>query len=196
MKALQRFGLAWGLLFGFWLPVWAAEIVIYGFEGSPEGWVIPDWAKTSPDYVGKELTVSTESASEGKSALEVGADFPGGKWTGVYVERQVEVTDWSQFSGVSADVYLPPEAPKDLKARVILTIGDDWVWTEMNRGLALMPGKWTTITANLKPGSTDWKFFPDDQFRKNIRKLGIRIESDQAAVYNGPVYIDNVRLAE
>ena len=196
MKALQRVGLAVGLVVGLWLPVWAAEIVIYGFEGSPEGWVIPDWAKTSADYVGKDLSVTTESASEGKSTLKVDAEFPGGKWTGVYVEREVEVTDWTQFSGISADIYLPPEAPKGLKARFILTVGDQWTWTEMNRGLELAPGKWTTITAKLKPGSLDWKFFPDDQFRKNIRKLGIRVESEQATVYSGPVYIDNVRLAE
>ena len=196
MKAPQRMGVALGLVLGLWLPVWAAEIVVYGFEGSPEGWIIPDWAKTSPDYVGKELGVSTESASEGKSALEIGADFPGGKWSGVYVERQVEVTDWTQFSVVSADIYLPPEAPKNLKARIILTVGDHWTWTEMNRGLALAPGKWTTIAAQLKPGSMDWKFFPDEQFRKDVRKLGIRIEAEQSAVYNGPVYIDNVRLAE
>ncbi len=73
--------------------VGAAEIVIYSFEEGLEGWAIPDWAQTSSDYVGKEVSVSTDKAEEGHSAMKLWAVFPGGRWTGAYVERSVEVTD-------------------------------------------------------------------------------------------------------
>ena len=176
--------------------LWAAEIVIYGFEGSPEGWEIPDWAKASSDYVGEECTVSQEHADQGKSALEVHAQFPGGKWAGAYVERQTAMTDWTPFGRLLVDIYLPPEAPAGLSGRIILTIGETWQWTEMNRTVPLTPGSWTTLAVNLKPGSLDWKFIPDDAFRKSVRKLGVRIESDHGPAYRGSVYLDDVRLAE
>jgi len=172
----------------------AAEIVVYGFEGSAEGWLIPDWAKTNDDYVGRQLAVSQTYAEEGQSSLELRAEFPGGRWAGAYVEREVDVTDWSAFGRVSVSVYLPADAPSGLQGRIILTVGDQWRWTEMNKGVALTPGAWTTLTANLKPGSMDWKFFPDEAFRKDIRKIGVRIESDRAPAYKGPIFLDNVRL--
>ena len=176
--------------------LWAAEIVIYGFEGSPDGWEIPDWAKASSDYVGEACTVSNEHANQGTSALEVHAQFPGGKWTGAYVERQTEVTDWTPFGWLLVDVYLPPEAPAGLSGKIILTVGETWQWTEMNRTISLTPGSWTTLAVNLKPGSLDWKFVPDDAFRKSVRKLGVRIELDHGPSYRGSVYLDDVRLAE
>ena len=128
--------------------------------------------------------------------LEFDAEFPGGRWTGAYVERLIDVTDWNAFSRILISVFLPPDAPKGLAGRIILTVGDQWTWTEMNRAIALEPGQWTVISANLKPGSMDWKFFPDEAFRRDIRKLGVRVESNREPVYNGPIYLDNVRLAE
>lgn len=173
----------------------AAEIVIFSFEGSPEDWAIPDWAKTSGDYAAEGIAVSNEQAKDGEGALEIQAAFPGERWTGVYVERLLDVTDWSAFGQLSASVYLPAQAPAGLKGRLILTVGDEWKWTEMNRAIPLTPGTWTTITANLKPGSMDWSFFPDDTFRQDVRKMGVRIESNPLS-YRGPIYIDDVRLAE
>ena len=172
----------------------AAEIVAYGFETGLEGWMIPDWAKNSPDYVATAIQPSSEHAEEGAASLKFDVAFPGGRWTGAYVERLAEVTDWTSFSRLSVSVYLPAEAPTGLKGRCILSVGESWQWTEMSHATSLIPGQWTTISANLKPGSMDWKFFPDDAFRKDIRKIGIRIESDKAPVYNGPVFVDNVRL--
>ncbi len=174
----------------------AAEIVIYGFEGTVDKWVIPDWAKTSADYVGKEVAVSKDHASDGVSALELRAEFPGGRWTGAYVERTVETTDWSPFNQLAADIYLPADAPAGLRARIILTVGEQWQWTEQNRSVELTPGQWTPLAVHLQAGSMDWKFFPDDAFRRTVRKIGIRIESDKTPVYTGPVYIDHVRLTD
>ncbi len=173
------------------------EISIFGFEGSLEGWQIPDWASSSQDYVGQGLQISDSQASEGRFSMTLQADFPGDRWTGVYVEREIEVADWSPFGQLSLDLYVPPEAPEGLLGRIILTVGEEWVWTEMNHGIPLAPGRWTAITVNLKPGSMDWKFFPDDAFRRRVRKLGVRIESGQhGPAYRGPVYVDRIRLSE
>ena len=171
------------------------EVVIYGFEDGEEGWVIPDWAKASGDYVGTALTVSRDYAVEGQYSLALQAQFPGQRWTGAYVERQVETTDWSPFDRLLLSIYLPSGAPAGLKGKIILTVGDHWQWTEQNQTVPLEPGRWMTLSVNLKPGSMDWKFFLDDAFRRNIRKLGIRIESDKGPAYSGPVFLDDVRLS-
>ena len=57
-------------------------------------------------------------------------------------------------------------------------------------------GVWTHISANLKPGSADWKRTkPTDEFRADVRKIAVRVESSKPA-YSGPIYIDNVVLSE
>lgn len=172
-----------------------SELIMYDFEGNTQTWEIPEWATTSLDYVGKSVTASEDFASHGKGSLQVLTAFPGaGKWTGAYVEIDVPVTDWSQFGAMTADVYVPYNTPAGLQARFILTIGENWQWTEMNRPSKLKPDQWTTVTANLKPGSMDWKFFPTESFRKDIRRVGIRVESDKGPAYTGPIFIDHVRL--
>jgi hypothetical protein len=177
-------------------PAEAAEIVIFGFEEGLEGWAVPDWAKASADNVGLSCEVSEAQASQGTASMEIQADFPGGRWTGAYVERETEVTDWTEFGALSVDVFLPATAPEGLGGRIILTVGDRWEWTEMNRTVPLKPGAWTTIAVSVKRFSMDWKFFPDDEFRRSIRKIGVRIESNREPAYRGPVYLDNIRLAE
>lgn len=173
-----------------------AEIVIFSFEGSLDGWVIPDWAKGSSDHVGEEILVSQDYAKDGQSALELRAGFTGYRWTGAYVEREVDATDWSPFGRFSVDIYLPEGAPEGLGGKIILTTGDDWEWVEMNRTIPLRPGAWTTVTVDLQPHSMDWKFFPGETFRTKVRKMGVRIESNREPAYRGSVYLDNIRLTE
>ena len=194
----------WGVLGGWTVALLMAvpavhagvSMTIYDFEGGLQEWAIPDWAKEKDEDVGRLVMISEEQASSGTSSMQLLVDFPGETWTGAYVEVFMHVTDWSRFSGIAADVFLPADAPSGLKGRVILTVGEEWTWTEMNRPIALEPGAWTTITANLKPGSLDWKFFPTDEFRTDIRKVGLRVESDRIPVYSGAVYFDNIRLLD
>lgn len=172
----------------------SAGKVIFGFEEKVPSWEIPDWCLEKEEYVGESLAVSTKFAKEGQSSLEIMANFPGAKWTGVYVEVQ-QFFEWTPYKTLSADVYLPKDAPFGLQARFILTVGQDWTWTEMTRLGKLVPGEWTTITADLSPGSTDWrKITVTDEFRAEVNKVGIRIESDKRPVYSGPIYIDNVKV--
>ncbi len=172
------------------------ELVMFDFEKDLQDWNIPDWAREKPDNAGKIVSLSDEFASHGTSSMQLLAEFPGGKWTGAYVEVMMYVTDWNPYHGLSMDVYLPSNAPKGLTGRIILTVGEQWTWTEMNRGIALEPGQWTTVTVRLTPDSLDWKSFPTEAFRKDIRKVGFRIESDKSPTYTGPAYIDNIRLTQ
>ncbi len=168
--------------------------VIFGFEEDIPTWEIPDWCFEKEDYVGESIAVSTKFAKEGKSSLELMADFPGKKWTAAYAEVQ-EYFDWTAYKSISADIFLPEDAPFGLRAKFVLTVGEDWKWTEMSRLKKLVPGEWTTITASIIPGSTDWRrTLVTDEFRADVRKLGIRVESNMRPIYSGPVYIDNVRL--
>ncbi|MBM3246024.1 MAG: hypothetical protein FJZ13_01710 [Candidatus Omnitrophica bacterium] len=171
------------------------EKVVFGFEGDIGGWEIPDWCFEKEEYVAQGITVSDKVAGEGKSSLEIMTNFPGGKWTAAYIEVP-QYFDWTPYKSLSVDVYLPADAPFGLQGRVILTVGADWAWIEMARLVKLAPGEWTTITANLGPGSTDWRRTQvTDKFRSDIRKLGVRIESNLRPVYKGPVYVDNIRLS-
>ncbi|OGW84802.1 MAG: hypothetical protein A2987_02485 [Omnitrophica bacterium RIFCSPLOWO2_01_FULL_45_10] len=173
------------------------EILLYDFEKDPQGWEIPDWAFTKKDHVGKQIGVSEFQASEGRYALEIDSEFTGGtSWEGSYVERVIDVTDWSPFNYLSLDIFLPKDAPRGLRARIILTVGEDWKWTEMNKTITLAPGEWTLIKADLTSNSMTWRRFIDDSFRKDIKKLGVRIESNGKIKYNGPAYIDNVKLTD
>lgn len=181
-----------GLSIGCQTRAFCEARLLYGFEKGLKGWEIPDWAFEKDDCVGESIEVSSDYASEGKSSLKIMANFPGNRWTAAVAEV-MEFCDWTPYSTVSCDVMVPQDAPIGLKAKIVLTVGDEWTWTEMSRSISLEPGKWITISANLKPGSTDWKKTnPIDEFRADVRKIDIRIESNRKPAYKGPVYIDNI----
>lgn len=175
----------------------AEEFVLYSFETDPQGWEIPSWAMEKKDHIARQIGISEFQASEGRYALEVDVDFSGSpQWEGAYVERLIDVTDWSPFNHIAADIFLPKDAPRGLKAKIILTVGDEWKWTEMNKGTSLAPGEWSVVKADLTSASLNWRRFITDAFRADVRKLGIRVESNGKILYKGPIYIDNVRLTD
>jgi hypothetical protein len=149
------------------------------------------------EYVGEEISVSEFHASRGKYSLEFKVNFRGGRaWNGAYVECPIDVQDWSGFRNLEVDVCLPKEAPRGLRAKLILTVGPDWKWVEMNKALKMEPGEWTVIKVGLTPESMNWKTFMTEEFRQDVKKIGVRVESSGGIVYKGPVYIDNVKLSE
>ncbi len=172
----------------------AVEKVLYGFEKDTEGWEVPEWALEKQDHVAKSISTSKDFAKEGKSSLKVSSDFPGKIWSASLVET-AEAFDLTPYGTITCDIYLPQEAPEGLKGKIILTVGENWKFTEMSRAISLMPGQWTTVSADLLPGSTSWqKTVVDENFRKDIRKIDVRIESNKKPVYNGPIYIDNIKV--
>lgn len=166
---------------------------VYDFENTEEGWEIPSWEKDKPDHVASGLRAVEGVSAKGKGSLELYADFPGKGWTGALAEIS-QYLDLVPYDSISVDVYIPPTCPPGLKAKMILTVGDDWKFVEMSRGIKLTAGKWTTVTASLADGSGDWrKIKVDAAFRADVRKIAVRVESEKAQ-YTGPVYIDNVRV--
>ena len=167
----------------------------YDFErGDLAGWEVPQWAQGKTDYVAKSAEVSDAFASKGSHSMKVAADFPGGYWTAALVEIQ-QYLDLSKYRVISVDIYLPADAPAGLNAKMILTVGDNWRFVEMNRSFPLMPGEWVTVTASMEPGSYDWKrTVPDEKFAEDVRKIAIRIESNMKPKYTGDIFIDNVRV--
>ncbi|MFQ5953140.1 MAG: hypothetical protein ACE5JK_07035 [Candidatus Omnitrophota bacterium] len=170
------------------------ERTYYDFEGGLGGWEVPMWATGKSDYVAKEVNVSSDVASKGEDSMKVEVDFPGGIWAAGLVEIQ-QYLDMSRYRVVRVDIYLPEGAPIGLKAKLILTVGSNWKFVEMSRSVPLIPGEWATITANIEPGSYDWKrVVPDEKFAEDVRKIAIRIESNRKPRYTGTIYIDNVRV--
>ena len=171
----------------------AAGVVLFGFEKDTDGWRIPDWALEKEDSIAREIAVSSDWASEGKKSLAVSCEFLDKKWSGAYVEIE-DYYDWAPYGKIVADVYIPKDAPAGLKGKIILTVGEDWKWVEMGKTIPLTPGQVTTITADLRPGSKDWKnTVVDDSFRKDVRKVGVRVEDNRTA-WKGKIYIDNIRV--
>ena len=168
--------------------------VLFGFESGLQGWEIPDWAYEKPDHVQQEIESSADASSEGDKSLLIMTDFPGGRWAGAIVEI-MQYFDWSEYSKLACDIYLPEGAPMGLKAKMILTVGANWKWVEMSRSYSLEPGEWITVAADIAPGSIDWRRVEvDEGFRADIRKIDIRVTSNNKPAYTGPVYVDNIRV--
>ena len=172
----------------------AEEKVLFSFEKDTQGWEIPEWALEQDDHVAKSAESSKDVAKAGQASLKVVSNFPGKIWAASLIE-DFEYFDWTPYKEVACDIYLPKDAPVGLKAKLIVTVGENWKFTEMSRSIPLVPGQWVTISAILLPGSEDWKkTVVDEAFRQDVRKIAVRVESNRQPVYNGPYYIDNVRL--
>ena len=170
------------------------EKVLFGFERGDEGFGIPDWVEEKPDNASKSLSVSKSFASEGKQSLCLATDFPGKMWSSAIVELE-QYLDLSPYRQIMADVYVPAGTPEGLKAKIILTVGENWEWIEMARSFPLVGGEWITVSASIESGSLEWKKTEvTNAFRQDIRKLVVRVESNKTPIYNGPVYIDNIRV--
>jgi len=173
------------------------ERVYYDFESDLGGWEVPIWALNKSDYVAREeVLVSEDVASQGNTSMKFTANFPKGVWSAALIDIQ-QFLDLSPYRVVCADIYLPAEAPLGLKAKLILTVGENWKFVEMARSVPLIPGQWVTITANIEPGSYDWKrVVPDKKFAEDVRKVAIRVECNREPAYDGPIYVDNIRCCK
>ena len=172
------------------------ERVLFSFERDTAGWEIPYWAMEKDDHVAESIEISKDAASEGNSSLKMNCDFPGQRWTAALAELE-QFLDFGPYREIAVDIYIPKDAPLGLRGKIILTVGEDWKFTEMTRAIPLVPGEWVTIRASLESGNYDWKrIVPDESFRQDIRKIVVRVESNNRPVYKGPVYIDNVRIGK
>ena len=196
MKKIVMLGMAVIVACLFSISAHAEDKVVFGFEKDTQGFEIPEWAMEQEDYVAKNIEVSKDVASEGKQSLKLDCAFPGKVWTAALAE-DFEYFDWTPYKAISVDIYIPKTAPIGLKGKIVLTVGENWKFIEAAKSTQLIPGEWITVSAGLAPGSEDWKkTIVDDNFRKDVRKLAVRVESNKKPEYTGPIYIDNVRLTK
>lgn len=185
---------------------YALEEYRYDFEDGDQGWKIPDWAFYQKDHKALTSEVSTDVASTGTHSYKVDCDFPGNVWTAALVEVEKDY-DLYGYDSISVDVYIPRNAPRDLmQARIILTVGDGWLFAEQRTPAPLTPGKWTTVTAKLESSEVPdsaWKGRGEKRlfnYIHKIKKIAVRAEYDASPPtrlgprYNGPFYIDNLRI--
>ncbi|MFC1548896.1 hypothetical protein ACFL5E_02945 [Candidatus Omnitrophota bacterium] len=167
---------------------------LYDFEMDDNGWEIPSWAMDKIDHVAMSMEPVEGASSKGTGSLGVYVEFPGNKWSAALIEI-LHYLDLTAYDMISADIYLPPDCPVGLRAKIILTVGDSWKFTEMTRTTRLRPGHWNTITADISEGNTTtWRRTTvDGEFKSDIRKVAIRVESNKPA-YTGPIYIDNITI--
>lgn len=194
MKKLMMFLAIAGFMLASTPAVFAQEDTLFDFETGLQGWEIPGWAFEEHDYVQESIAQCGNYASAGDKSLRVDANFPGGQWRGALVEI-MEYFDWSDYNKVAVDLYVPADAPKGINGAIVLTVGDGWTWVEMSRAHSLTPGEWTTVEADISPGSIDWRRMQvDESFRQDVRKISIRFHYDTMPPYEGPLYVDNVRV--
>ncbi len=132
-----------------------------------------------------------DRVSEGSSALRALADFPG--------EAAIfsPITEsWHGYGRLAFDVYIPPDAPSDMRAMVYVR-ERDWWWHETLLEPLLRPGDWTKLIVDISPNSPIWKPVGhkrpwDGYVAGEIREMGIRIFGHRK--YEGPVYVDKIEL--
>jgi len=170
------------------------EKILYDFENGDSGWEVPFWATEKSDHIALSLEPVSGVASSGDSSIRIYAEFVSGRWSAALIETQ-HYLDLREYNTISAKIYLPPKTIDRLRCKVILTVGDAWNFVEMARSVKLVPGKWTTITADISEDSIDWKRIKvDNEFKKDIRKIAFRITSN-GMPYSGFIYIDEVTVS-
>lgn len=169
-------------------------LTFYDFEEDNQNWEIPDWEFKKTLHPAMSLKRTGKMASKGHSSLELSLVFKKDNCSAAYIETERYV-NLEHNDVIRIDLYVPPDAPKRLRAKFVLTTGENWQFMEMARGKRLIPGTWTTLTANISEKSIDWQSAHiDKHFKTDIRKIALKIESFHLA-YSGPIYVDNIRVA-
>ncbi len=172
---------------------------VYNCKHYIQNWDIPEWSTYKEDHISPILSVDENFKKNDNSSLKLTVAFPGESWSAGVVEAE-GIFDLTLYRALTCRVYVPRSAPKGIEARFIIVTGEDYLWLEMDRPVAINPGKQTTVTANLKYGNHGWKSGEgrvrmSDELKEDIRKVAIRIESN-IVEYEGPVYIDNIKLVK
>ena len=164
-------------------------------EGSSDERLWKPEQRLSP---GSTMAVSGERASEGKRSVALSGKLPGQ----ICLLRELlfatnELDNFYDFHSLVFDVYVPSDAPHDMRAVVHFRDRDE-LWYEALLDPLLRPGDWTRMVADIG-GENSHHLKPvghqrpwDDYSRTRIREMGIRIFCDKS--YKGAIHIDNIHL--
>ncbi|MCM8786069.1 MAG: DUF5060 domain-containing protein [Candidatus Omnitrophica bacterium] len=137
----------------------------------------------------KEVNFSNEKYIGGKRSLEIKLEN--------YGEGSVEkefFKDLSVYKNIIFNIYIPKEAPDDIKICFFLQ-DNEWLWYQTPL-FSLKKDQWNKITINVEPQSTFWENIGHSQPWSekticNIRKIGIKIFFNTN--FTGSIYIDEIK---
>lgn len=151
------------------------------FESDTGGWTA----------LGCSIQRTDKSAKEGDWSLAVSREFPGT----ATIQRAISL-DVNKTPRVSYDLFVPAAAGPTLKTLVFLK-NKDGLWYQCVRHRPLYPGRWSRVTFDLSPRSSEVE--PLGHFRRwsngaaaEMTAIGIKVFSRRA--FAGPVLIDGIRL--
>jgi len=163
-------------------------LVLYEFEQGAEGW-------EPLDATGAPGSVCASVSLGAMRVLGVGTKLPG--VGGARVVLPEGKRNWHPFTHLQLSVYTPAAAPSNAQVIVYLKDADLNYYQHLRRS-SLRPGAWTHLRLDLTADSTDWEFRGhykpwDGYCRHDVQELGVKFVC--AEPYEGPFYLDGIRLA-
>ncbi len=152
-----------------------------------------DWELAREDTPKASFTVTDRRSSSGKRSLRL-VPQPGREGSWVSVKKHLD-NDLFKYQHLAFEVYLPPEAPENMRAEVVLCDANLF-WYSRLIEQPLRPGDWTRLVCDItgegewKPGNHECAW--TDYSRQRIRELGVRVYCN--ADYSGPIFLDDVLL--
>src|ERR1043165_2836864 len=140
------------------------------------------------------LTLVNSRTTHVSKALSVRVHFPD-PVTIVRPNPQSEPYRMSGVRFIAYDVFVPGDCPGYVGCLYFMK-DKDGLWYQARSRAALLPGQWTTVTADIRGGSPDvtplghlgqW----DDNQATQIKSLGLTFYGDRE--FNGTILIDNFR---
>jgi hypothetical protein len=173
------------LLIGASAASGVGPLTLFNFETASQVSVgYQDGACNAPTWLGSNNGVPSQSsaqASEGSNSLALPVNYVGGGWDQAGIDCVLawpRPWDISAFASISADVWVPSTG-------ISASVGFNNGWNPGPQR-TLSPG-WNTITSSILAGGD---FGSAVTSANEILVLVV----GRGAVYNGPVYIDNIRL--
>ena len=168
----------------------ANPILLYDFSDGAEDWSMPDWPDANKSPQGQLLACSAIDGT-----LNIPLSFNKRAKTEGFVNC-APTANWQRFRSVSAEIYVPANAPRGLRGSFFL-MGDGWKWNVPLETLLLEPGQWNRIEAPLNDeGLESYWNVSYGQFVDGLRQVigfGIRItKPDGIEAYQGVFRLDNV----
>ncbi|MCC6807761.1 MAG: hypothetical protein IT381_10075 [Deltaproteobacteria bacterium] len=164
--------------------------ILDSFEEDPIAYAAAPWADATLAANGSPATLSRAmtSASDGAFSLRVPLRTKASGYSQGYVGRPIE-RSLAGCARLSFEIGVPANAPAGLRAKGILHLAG--AWTEPETSIALQPGTTTTVHV---PLAAAFAALPARAAYATLTAIGVKIEASNAA-YDGPVYIDQLRVA-
>src|SRR5664280_1372591 len=175
------------LLIGASAASGVGTMVVFNFESASQVNPTQNWqdgACSAPSWLGSNAGIPSQSstqASEGTNSLALPVNYVGGGWDQGGIDCALawpRPWDLSPFATVSADVWVPMTG-------ISAGVGFNGPWNPGPQ--RMLQAGWNTVTSSILPGG-DFGGGVNSASEFLVQVIG------RGAVYNGPVYIDNIRL--